>query len=362
MRFPSAPIRSPAPRRRRCCCAGWRAPRLPWQPSASLDSPLTPYNPYVTVDFIDNVELNRGVTNNGVGLFGQPLPIERRRSNGRAQPFHAHTQYHLPQYPVPALTDQPQHTFFQHNQDDVFVPRLPFDWLVHLDRPLISPMELIHAACCRPHQVTHLFRDTLNDGYQPFNHAPYWLLRDDTSPLHRAFEFLETGCRAGGAGSSERIPGKINLNSLWDPDVFLSLCDPQDANGFDVNDVMQIYQWMLASRSPGGAPGPNDRPFKSLASANFVQGGSLYAEGNGMNDTLFRANPQHPKYDAAQRPIRLFEIVKQDLFGPSISEHPYQRFELMTKIYSQVTTRSNVFAVWVTVGFFEVNDETVRTP
>src|ERR1019366_9988381 len=115
---------------------------------------------------------------------------------------------HPPAFPPPQA--QLRHTFFSHNRDDNYLGNQPFDWLIHLDRPVISPMELVHAASCRPHQVTHLFKDTLNDGYQSYNHAPYWMLRDGASPLPRALEPLETACRAGGAEQSDQIPGKIN--------------------------------------------------------------------------------------------------------------------------------------------------------
>src|SRR6185436_8459149 len=59
---------------------------------------------------------------------------------------------------------------------------IPFDWLVHLDRPLVSPLELIHVSAVAPHQLTPSFMVAPPPGspatVQPdrFRHTAPWIV------------------------------------------------------------------------------------------------------------------------------------------------------------------------------------------
>jgi hypothetical protein len=348
-------------------------PPNPATPGGAVD-PTQPYNPYVTVDYLDGVATNDAVAADSQGPHNA-TPVAQRVSWGRKQPYAADASQQLAQQPAPALDGQPQHTFFRHNGQEAAPPnapgpgqtlQVPFDWLVHLDRPVISAPQLLHVCAFKPHELTQQFRTPAG----PFQHTADWF--DPGRRIYRALEFLTAGCRVAGAAGAPggRVPGKINLNTVWDPETLLALCDPQPGNnfrdadvylppgigpGYDyVNDPQTIFWRMAARRTPGlltgGGPGPTDRPFLGLATGAVLPGTQQYPNGAGIEDTLLRS------FDGSAR--RLFQPPAPPPGDPNA--HPYLQSQLLTKIFNSVTTRSNVFAVWLTVGFFEVTDATAR--
>ncbi len=196
-----------------------------------------------------------------------------------------------------------------------------------------------------------------------------------------------------------RIPGRLNINGVWEPEVFNALCDAQPGNVFQAGDVTKIFNQMKTQRSPNTGtfsnnpmsfPGPTDqllvnaantnnvgvtginskkqsaldRPFwghaTGYASAADAMAQSLQVTGTtppsvrGLDNTLLR--PLTAGSTANTTP-RTFTVTN------TTATHPYQQAELLNKIYNSVTTRSNVFAVYLTVGFFTVTaDQTATTP
>jgi len=85
--------------------------------------------------------------------------------------------------------------------------------------------------------------------------------------------------------------------------------------------------------------------------AGFVPpGDGQYPGGLGLDDTFLAADPEAPPDDPQRR---LFQVG-------AAADHPYLRDQLLAKIHGHLTTRSHVFAVWVTAGFFEVTDDAAR--
>jgi hypothetical protein len=310
-----------------------------------LANPYLPYdtnnNPYLTIDYLDAVPLNKVVDATTV-----------HHSRGRRQPYASALNQIVDQ--MGDATPNTKHSLGKQNAGTGTPPDLTnYDWLVHLDRQVISPMELLNVSGFHPWQLTHQFR-TGDMATQKYQHLVPW--SDQSNRLYRIFEFLEARDRAAGMTVGGRIAGKININTIWDPETFNALCDPQPSNFFTAADVTQAYQTMISLRTPNlGAATPGlsatDQPFLSLATGYSTGGGDpLNPSGYGINNTFLRSATA----GGAAGTQRLFQAQSQ--FQPT--QHPYIQNELMTKIYNNVTTRSNVFAVWLTVGFFNVVQDT----
>jgi hypothetical protein len=86
--------------------------------------------------------------------------------------------------------------------------------------------------------------------------------------------------------------------------------------------------------------------------------------GREVNATLLRAKVT---FDANNRPtlttVPLFQSEPTDPANPNINHeyeycdinrNPYFRYQRLMRLGNLVTTRSNVYAIWVTIGYFEV--------
>ncbi|MCI0743548.1 MAG: hypothetical protein L0Y72_31350 [Gemmataceae bacterium] len=385
-------------------------PDLPYNPVISPDPAFG--NTYVTVDYIDKITIGAGILNgikkdeNGADMA---MGLETGQSLGRKQPYAADMgltqadpydatksqwlrQEPLP--PPPVDPPAPKHTLYRHNAQEAIpgpvVPappgpnpnptptqtlKMPFDWLVHLDRQVTSPLELLHVSAFRPHELTQQFVKFVPDATgvalveRSFLHYAPWIadpadtnsVRGQESLLHRFLELVGVPDLMDGQAlypGNGRRPGLININTIQDYRVLQALCDALGPPFSDFDDayVQQLFTKLVQSRngSTPTVPQPNpytgnDRPFLPLGVGYTPMPSQQFpTTGLGLQDTILRDDPTVP---AAPKP-KLFELQS--------ASHPYTRDALLNKIYNNVTTRSNCFAVWLTVGFFEVVDETAR--
>lgn len=357
---------------------------------------MLPANPYITVDVFtdvtsrDAIRIGERDTLPGTGMrpMGEPTGANTRSSKGRLIPHVAHrlpvaapgpdtTGFVAPQT-TPDMVSAPGGqliSFFNHNNQRTGAPPPPaIEWLVHLDRPVINPVELSLVAAVKPHELTYQFATGTAAMPTYHQHAVQW--NSPLVPLYRALESLSVRPWGYGLPSGGRVPGKININMIWDSAVLEALLDPNSSNLFTTADVDNLYFNPMApgaslffgngphartkdftTRIPGathdetGLP-TDDRPFKPFGTAFFAPSGaipgSILPAGSGLADTILRdgATPGTPAIFATAPP-------------PPATPHPYRSAEMLRKMYNNITTTSDTYLVVMTVGFFEVRNPTL---
>ncbi|MBN2295881.1 MAG: hypothetical protein JXM70_25850 [Pirellulales bacterium] len=268
-------------------------------------------------------------------------------------------------------------------------PLEPFPWLAWNNRPFTSQLELMLVPTSHPGRL--LSEYTTASGANPYNAGvgipafgiPFGSLANlfnssnvaNGSPeLHRLLEFIRVPSPfvgtelqgnpvtfSGGTHnfqppfnriSKRRDPGRVNLNTITSENVW---------NG--VRGSFPTPLWNDLNVSRGGFPGANmltmdnnlptrfANPFRSFAGLyNIPNVPPLQAAvGSEVNATFLRVDP------TGNNPIFRFASTSP-INGTD--RNPYFRYQLLNRLGSTATNRSNVYAVWVTVGYFEVEPTT----
>jgi len=386
---------------------------MPHQPDPAQQG----YNPYITID-MGQITPQMLAENDARKIIDDPnkganqqntnpdkVDIANRKSYGRSQPYFgipASVFVSQPamqangtliaQDPQTPPSGAPKNTFWRHNtksetQPAGYMAQITYPvtpggetfetprFRPHLDRWPSTVGEILSVPTCRAHEVV-----MLND--HRASYCAGW--HDPASRLYRFLELAQAGNIRNLSDTSGnavpvaveggRVPGKINLNTM-SYEVFKALCDAQQAtNRFTDAQVDQLWQYVLANR-----------PYWGYGMGETSAPDLLSQTKRGMNQTLARKHPgtaamMPPSPNAADGanndPTDLMNLMLDAQnannnggqppavigtarfgMGGAMDLPPSVRQELLSKIIGNTTSRSNCFAVWLTVGFFEVVSE-----
>jgi hypothetical protein len=171
------------------------------------------------------------------------------------------------------------------------------------------------------------------------------------------------------AVSEFRDPGKVNINTLASKDVWDGLFhgsakrDRLDDNvhpGPDDDELAASRrgygnQQTSATALDPGVPTMFANPFRAADAGDLVPLDNMRKPG--VDVTLLRSLggiTQGPAGGAAPQPLFSVNLQQPREFNNE-DRNAYFRYAPMMRMANLTTTRSNVYAVWVTIGFFEVD-------
>ena len=280
------------------------------------------------------------------------------------------------------------------------------------DRDFASTMDLLHVCMAGPDALTQKVQPSRSSPFTmpdptTFGQAVIHNLEDRNSDgtlsgaedlngngtndpinhFHRLLSMVEVPTRThrhlGDPLKFNRVPGRINLNTVRDPRVLGALIDDRQVIGqpehtgadFNGNGVINDglldltgdaardwwFEFLKARdgidptsnlylpgviRRTGATLVPVSRPFRDIGTLQSTVTGQSPIE-----DTILR----QLKGSASKR--RLLDVASEaDHDGTNPPVEPILRQRLLSKIYGNSTTRSNCFVVFVTIGMFECID------
>jgi hypothetical protein len=286
---------------------------------------------------------------------------------------------------------------------------VPFGSLTWNNRPFVSQLELANVPHTSSYWLTRSFdisskpadRDLFNpqsetdanadkpdrESKNYSSHYPYLLNFHADSvdgsangpSMHHLFDFLEVPSRFIGTESyvnpatfdndlhsvsfglaapfdkvsNYRYPGKININTVLDPTIWNGLMGgTMGSYATDAFDPVTYPDWE-ASRHGGSTSFNYANPYRPSRASNLVPFSPVGTSNQLVVDPvecgLFRSDGTNPLLD--------YDI--DDASSPFISDDraAYFRNDMRQRLGNLVTSRSSVFAIWISVGYFEVNPD-----
>lgn len=262
----------------------------------------------------------------------------------------------------------------------------PFPWLMWPNRPFVSHYELMLVPASEQSRLCSELTPALTtlSPYGPtndpgmFGHLLNFYQTSTTAGeaphFYRALEFLEVPSRYAGTAdwfdptysnafgvlfglpyrapfhglSRFRDPGRVNINTIPGAPVWEAI----DSNGASGTTAFTTWAKVDASRRGTlDAYGRFGNAFRgSISGANTTSVTSSDISKSLLRpdpDTLTGATPGPPE---------------KPLFGPPLaptsynsSDNAYFRMQSLQRLGNIVSTHSNVYAIWITVGYFEVD-------
>jgi len=319
------------------------------------------YNPYITVDVFSKGKMNDARVYDIADAIRVGPTLNARQSVERKTPFLDNRSKPIKFDDESSDNDEIRPMGNSLGAINLNATNTPMPMMMHLDRALINPIELINVPCCFPHEFTqraNRWNNSINYmGFTAYPYAHNWPWFDENTRLYRFLEAVGVSPLQAGEAMHGRALGKVNVNTMHSEEVFQAVADAKPAmdtsgpNNFTAAEVTTGYNNLIGQK-----------PILSFGQANQLANQSALGVKTGLNKSLMG----YP--DSSITPYKNFlDNDSPDPMNPlfpstGTNVATYARKELLTKIGNSVTTKSNVFAVWITTGYFEVRDDSTQPP